>query len=110
MLGYNDIHLIFGFYWPDLTWKEPYKDMMPEKVFDAIQQRVGKETSPLSLLYNPDSESLFIGVQPGYTKEDVAFETFEQMVQYIIDAVKDFVEEDELRLGSLVDEFTVCIS
>ena len=114
MLGHNFVHLLYGFPWNDLTWKEPYQDMEPEEVLDeiekispAIEDKDGNQYSIMSLLYNPDDEEYFIGIEPGYTKESVAFDTFEQVVEYVVNAVALFVEEDKLKLGQWIDEYEV---
>lgn len=114
MLGHNFIHLLYGFPWNDLTWKEPYKNMEPERVLDeiekispAIEDKDGNKYSIMTLLYSPDTEDYFIGVEPGYTKESVAFDVFEQVVDYVINAIAPFVEENELTLGKWIDEYDV---
>ena len=114
MLGQNFVDLIYGFIWNDLTWKEPYKNMEPEEVFRKIEDssatvkdEEGNLFSIMTLLYNPDAEEFYVGVKPGYTREGVYFDVWEQVVEYVVNSIAPFVEEDKLKLGSWADEYVV---
>jgi len=114
MLGQNFVHLLYGYCWEDLTWKDPYKDMTPEEVFRKIESvsatikdEEGHLYSALQLLYNPDTEQYYIGIEPGYTRESVAFDTWEEIYEYIVGSIEPFVEEDGITLGRRADDLVV---
>ena len=114
MLGQNFVDLLYGFLWKDLTWKEPYNNMEPEEVFQEIDKTSACIEDPeyghisaMSLLYDPENEQYYIGIRPGYTREVIFFDVWEQVHEYIIKYILPFVEEDEIELNRLIDEYVV---
>lgn len=100
-------HIIYGFCLEELTFKKEYRNLDAETLYDAICKNNSVQEL-LHMIKNPDTDMHYIGVFPGYTKQETYFDTREELNDWLISIVEKFTTDNkENLLNSYLDEFHV---